>query len=181
MSSHKHMFDVDDCQEHGFAAAVILENMRFWTLKKAANSDPVDDGYWVYNSVKAWKTLFPYLTPNKIRSALKLLETKGLLRSGNYNKVKYDQTKWYALANCELCKLHLSETTNGVAGNHKPIPDSKPILNKNMCDTDEKFLEFWSSFPKRIKGSIPRAKTWSIMAVATETLAISSRAINLAV
>lgn len=93
-----HSFDVEIAKEYGIAAAIILNHLDFWIEKNIANDSNYFDGeYWTYNSIKAMKTLYPYMSEKKIRSALNKLKDEDLIKTGNYNKSAYDRTLWYAL------------------------------------------------------------------------------------
>jgi hypothetical protein len=119
-----HSFDPEIAARVGVNAAVVYQNIFFWTRKNLANSRHVRDGkVWTYNSVKAWSDLFPYLTGNQIRTALAKLTDAGLVSEGNYNETAYDRTKWYGVS----VEIHLGKIANGVGENHEPIPDSKPV------------------------------------------------------
>lgn len=118
-----HSFDPQIAARVGLNAAVIYQNIVFWTEKNLANGKHVIDGYvWTFNSVKAWGDLFPYLSADQIRRALDKLEADELIVSGNHNKSPYDRTKWYGVSP----QIHLGKTTNVIGQNVKPIPDSKP-------------------------------------------------------
>lgn len=118
-----HSFDPKIAKKVGLNAAVIYQNIVFWTAKNLANDKHCHDGcVWTYNSVRAWTDLFPYLTENQIRTALAKLVDAGLVVEGNYNKIRADRTKWYGV----LIELHLGKNTNAFGKKPEPIPDSKP-------------------------------------------------------
>lgn len=135
----EHHFDVDVAAEYGINAAVILYNINFWIEKNEANGANFHDGnYWTYNSVKAFKKQFRYLSEKAINTALKKLEIEGIIVTGNYNNSAYDRTKWYALTDrgkalcrngesiCQKGEMEETEKANGFHENGEPIPDSKP-------------------------------------------------------
>lgn len=127
-----HKFSVEVAQRYGIEEAILLENLYFWCMKNQANGRHIYDGKaWTYNSVKAFKELFPYMTPSKIRRALLHLEEEGLIVSGNYNEIKYDRTTWYAVT--ELANPFF-KMENGNEQKEKTIPvnntDSKPSEEK---------------------------------------------------
>ena len=139
----KHVFDIDVAQEVGVNAAILLENIAHWIEHNRANEDKnsLHDGrYWTYNSMKAFSELFPYLKPNAVRTALKKLKDADLIIVGNFNKLAYDRTQWYALTekaeamlgiNTSICKksqMDSEENTNGFATNDKPIPDITSVV-----------------------------------------------------
>lgn len=129
-----HYFDVKVAELYGVNCAVILQNLWHWIRKNEANGTNFYDGnYWTYNSAKAFKELFPYLTQKQIETALKKLRDEEIIITGNYNAVKYDRTLWYAITPKGKSILHTGEmeiTQNG-NGNYaegEPIPDNKPKL-----------------------------------------------------
>lgn len=75
--------------------AAILQQIHYWTQKNMN----IRDGYsWVYNSMKDWWKQLPWFKTEKtLRSKFTSLEKKGLLVTGNYNKAKFDRTKWYRI------------------------------------------------------------------------------------
>lgn len=138
-----HVFDEEIACEVGMAAAVIYQNIYFWVEKNKANDKHKYDGaYWTYNSVKAFSELFPYMTTSQIRRALKILEEKGYIKTGNYNKVAYDRTLWYALTEkglaktdksiCSKRQIDFDENTNRIVADDKPIPDINTDINTEV-------------------------------------------------
>lgn len=124
-----HSFDPEIAKKVGVNAAVIYQNIVWWTDKNAANGKHFHDGrYWTYNSIAAFDELFPYFTRAQIRSAILKLEDSGLIVTGNYNQSAYDRTKWYS----PNTKLHLSKLANGFDPEGKPIPDSKPDIKPDI-------------------------------------------------
>lgn len=74
--------------------AIILQQIHYWLVKNIN----VKDGYsWVYNSIKDWNKQFKWLSEPTLKRKFKSLEDKGLLITGNYNKAKFDRTKWYRI------------------------------------------------------------------------------------
>lgn len=157
-----HSFDPLIAAKVGVNAAVIYQNLVFWTEKNAANQRHEYDGrYWTYNSIKAFEALFPYLTTSQIRTAIRHLLESDLIVEGNYNKAGYDRTKWYSVNS----QTHLSNLANGTAKNRKPIPDSKPdskpdniISSDDDFDIDYYLEELWAFYPRKVgKGAARRA------------------------
>jgi hypothetical protein len=98
-----HSFNTDIAEKYGIHEAILIENIAFWLKKNVSNNSNKHDGYtWVYNSAKAFTSLFPYMSKSKIQTALKKLESKNILYVGLYNKLKYDRTKWYTIISDEI-------------------------------------------------------------------------------
>ena len=153
-----HLFDIYEAKEYGIEEAIVLYNIRYWLTKNKANKKNDYDGYyWTFNSVSAFKELFPYMSYTKVKRVLKKLQGLGVLKSGNYNKVGYDRTKWYTIPN-EFESNHWvkvnqplgqSEPMEGIKMN-QPIPDvntdkKQQIKNtdNNINTEDEFFLFFY--------------------------------------
>jgi len=137
----EHSFNIEIAEKVGVNAAIILKNLTYWCLKNKANEKHFYDGnWWTYNSVKAFKELFPYMSADQIRGALKKLQEHGYIEVGNYNKVGYDRTKWFSVKSlhsiCEKSQIDLSKTQNRFMGIPEPIPNINTDIN-----TDNKLLK----------------------------------------
>jgi hypothetical protein len=141
-----HLFNVETAIELGVDEAIIIEHLIFWTEKnKASNRHEYDGRTWTYNSTKAFAKIFPYWNDRKISHILNSLVERGVLLKGNYNKVSYDRTLWYAFS--EESKyifpvVHLPNNVNGNTQNCAPIPDInpdiKPVSSQNIDEGDKK-------------------------------------------
>lgn len=134
----EHHFNCEIAVKYGMAEAVILNHFEYWIEKNKANERNFFDGaYWTYNSVKAFKEIFPYLTEKKIASALTKLKDEGIIKTGNYNENKYDRTLWYAITEKGLSILQNGIMENPDKGNRntekgEPIPNNN--TNKEPCN-----------------------------------------------
>lgn len=135
----QHYFDIEIAQIYGVNAAIILQNLGHWIKRNEANDVNFFDGYyWTFNSRRAYRELFPYMSERQIDTAFRKLIDDGLVITGNYNAQKYDRTLWYALTQKGKCILHFDgmetlKMSNGLDQNVKPIPnintDNKPDIN----------------------------------------------------
>jgi hypothetical protein len=143
-----HIFDVEIAKEYGVNAAILLQNLGYWIMRNKANETNYYDGkYWTYNSRKAWSELFPYMSERQIDTAFKKLIDNGLVITGNYNKLKYDRTLWYALTQKGECILHFDgmekvKAWNGEDQNVKPIPDVNSNDKPNVNSKKERKTSF---------------------------------------
>ena len=131
----QHHFDVELAQRYGAEEAILLNHFEYWIELNRANGENYYDGrYWTFNSMKAFATIFPYMSEKKIRNALKHLQDEGIIVTGNYNKQPWDRTLWYAftdygLSICPFGKMDDSEKANGHSQKGEPIPDNNPDNN----------------------------------------------------
>ena len=176
MTMAEHHFDIDIAEKYGVNAAIILNNMYFWIKKNEANNVNFYDGcYWTYNSVKAFCDLFPYLSKSQITTALKKLESAGVIKTGNYNKSAYDRTTWYAFTEMgnellgiadsknkksisDFNEMDFENIENGKSENSKPIPYENPNIKQLVEEVVLLYNSICVSFSKVQKISDRRVK-----------------------
>lgn len=78
----------------GLNEAIMLQQIHFWITRKPHEKD---GRQWIYNTYAEWATQFPFWSESTIKRTIRSLEKKGLIITGNYNKVKIDKTKWYTI------------------------------------------------------------------------------------
>lgn len=195
MTMAEHHFDIDIAEKYGVNAAIILNNMYFWIKKNEANNVNFYDGcYWTYNSVKAFCDLFPYLSKSQITTALKKLESAGVIKTGNYNKSAYDRTTWYAFTEMgnellgiadnknkksisDFNEMDSENIENGKSENSKPIPYENPnikqlveevvLLYNSICVSFSKVQKISDRRVKAIKGILKQYNVDDIQKVFT--------------
>ncbi len=78
----------------GLNEAIVLQQIHYWLN----NSKHKYDGKtWVFNSYPEWQKQFPFWSLITIKRTIYSLEKQNLLLIGNYNKAKFDKTKWYTI------------------------------------------------------------------------------------
>ena len=137
-----HFFDIKVAELYGVNCAVILENIYYWIEHNKANGTNFHDGrFWTFNSTKAFKELFPYLSKKQIETALNKLRDAGILVTGNYNQLKYDRTLWYAITEKGYSillrgEMEMTAVENGNDTEVTPIPNintnTKPPKNTDI-------------------------------------------------
>ncbi|MDP0507273.1 MAG: hypothetical protein Q7K47_08680 [Fusobacterium sp. JB019] len=147
-----HSFNINLAVEYGVYEAILIENMAFWIKRNMLNNKNYKEGnYWTYNSYKAFSNLFPYMSMRKIQRALLKLEELNVIKSGSFNKLSYDRTKWYTIVSSKIksiygiftndksnvpkCKMHDTKMSNGVSQNVKPIPDINTNIKTDIKTT----------------------------------------------
>lgn len=135
-----HSFDIDMAQKFGLNEAILLENIKFWIQKNRANESHFYDGCtWTYNSVVAFREIFPYMGPKAIRAALERLIEAGVLRKGNYNTKSTDHTTWYAFVDESIYlkgQIDLPKRANGLSqkGKSTIYTDITTDITKNKTN-----------------------------------------------
>ncbi len=124
--------------------AYFLQQVRYWintNKKKPRNKHYYNDGrFWMYNTLDDWHKQFPWLSVRTIQRIINELKLRGILITGNYNKVKYDKTVWYSIDERKLDEVideHMSVWTKCPHGDGhndhmdvdnmtEPIPETYP-------------------------------------------------------
>ena len=93
----EYSFDIKVAEKYGVDEAIMIKNFQFWIMKnKASKKHSYDGRTWTYNSAEEYTIFFPFWSAKQIRRILSSLISQGIIITGNYNKVRYDQTLWYA-------------------------------------------------------------------------------------
>ena len=137
MGSDAHAFIVDDAVEYGLDKAILLQHIRFWIHQnEGKKSHTHDNKVWMFQSAADMAKHYPYWSRQKISRLLREMEDDELIISGNFNKLGYDQTKWYT--------IQCSELNNRKLYNKQPIPDTKQDTK-----TDILFDECWAMYGRK--------------------------------
>lgn len=93
----RHAFNTDLAEKYGIEKALIIDYFAYWVVENMRNERNFHDGrYWVFNSASALSEKFHYISRRTMNQKLQELEADGILISGNFNKNKFDRTKWYS-------------------------------------------------------------------------------------
>ena len=159
----------------GLNEAIVLQQFHYWLQR----SKKVRDGYkWVYNSYQDWNKQFPFWSLSTLKRTIKSLEKNGYLVSGNYNKAKFDKTKWYRIDYSKLCmsqRLGQNEPTisskwddesaqndptytNRLPENTSIDKDPRPKHKKRVYDKDSDYYKLSEFFINQIKKNDPNFK-----------------------
>ena len=165
----------------GLNEAIVLQHVHYWLLR----SSNVRDGHkWVYNSYSNWNKQFPFWGRNTLIRAFNSLERQGYLISANYNKAKFDKTKWYRIdyrklegkrstqngytrdpewvdgdtQNGQTNTKRLPETTSETNNKHSASPSAAPSVSQ----LEDEFEVVWSKYPnkKGKKQAFNHYKAW---------------------
>jgi hypothetical protein len=140
----------------GLNESIILQQVNYWLIQCSKEKD---GRLWIYNTYDDWKKQFPFLSLSTIRRTIKKLEQIGLLITGNYNKLKIDQTKWYTIdfdllnsryVQCEHAynsptvqneQMDCSKWTDQQLRLSIPLPDTTSKINSKNIIKDKAILQ----------------------------------------
>lgn len=145
ISSPHHSFDVALASTYSIDEAILIHHFQHWIMVNyRQGQDPIEGLFWTYQTLDWMTAHFPYWSVDQIRTIIKKLVKKGLLRKGNYNKVGFDHTTWYALTDQSFLKsqIDMVKSPNRSGEITAPIPDTKDKYLK-MCvkEKQEKEIE----------------------------------------
>jgi len=135
MALNSFQFETQHAIDHGVGEAIFIKYFQYWIEKNKANEQNKHDGrYWTFNSKKAFIPLFPFYTRKKIERIICSLRDQGVLITGNYNKIPYDKTLWYAFKDeqkyifehPQFGDTERPKRENGISQKGKPIPSILP-------------------------------------------------------
>lgn len=90
--------------------AIMVDQLLNWQ-KKARINDPEafhEGTWWVYMPIREWQEQLSWISEHTIRRNLKELNELGLIRIGDFNRHRYDRTRWYTVDK-EKLRLMISE------------------------------------------------------------------------
>ncbi|MCC8406017.1 hypothetical protein LJ655_29940 [Paraburkholderia sp. MMS20-SJTN17] len=149
-----HSFNIELASTYGIHEAILIRNLQFWIrLNRKKGSHFHENHTWTYNSVETFAGLYPYLSPKKIRRALQNLVDKGVLLKGNFNRIRFDRSLWYAfvdegrflddprfLDDLDAPGSHLPARENALATPNKShsaaVPNTSSRVGKSLYRTD---------------------------------------------
>ena len=89
--------------EIGLNESIVLLQIEYWI---SVSQHFIDGQRWTYQSVREMqKKVFPFWSIATINRTVQSLLQKGYLIEGNFNKAKYDKTRWFALNFEKLSEL----------------------------------------------------------------------------
>ncbi|MDD3220088.1 MAG: hypothetical protein PHC41_04745 [Lachnospiraceae bacterium] len=94
-----HRYYTEVAKDYGVTAAALFYHISYWVQRNKMENHNLHVGeYWVYESVqKLSETTYSYMTPYKIGYAIQKLIKGNLIKTGDFNKMRYDRTRWYTL------------------------------------------------------------------------------------
>lgn len=121
----------------GLNEAIVVQQLHYWIkINEDKKQNFFENRYWTYNSIKSWhENEFSFWSYDTVKRTFKSLEEKGILISGNFNKIKWDKTKWYTINYDKLDEIYQSidlkrtkdegqDDPIGECGIIQPIPEN---------------------------------------------------------
>lgn len=153
MSQH-HSFDIAVASEYSIEEAILIHHFQHWIrINRTLKRNQHEGRTWMYQTQEEIAANFPYFRNRQtVMRIIQKLVDKGVLMEENFNKAKYDRTKWYAFVNegkflpfidnVHFRTMESSESNNGKFESERPIPDTKTDTKTDTtakADSPEQF------------------------------------------
>jgi hypothetical protein len=101
-SLSSHSFRKIDAINYGICPAILLQHIRYTVQYNAEIGRNIQEVKgkkysWMFDSAREFAIAFPYMTEESIGRYLRKLEKEKQLIVGEFNKKRYDRTKWYTV------------------------------------------------------------------------------------
>ena len=116
----------------GLNEALVLQQIQYWISR---SSKEFDGRQWIYNTYEAWVEQFPFWSKPTIVRTITNLEKMGVVLTANYNKAKFDKTKWYAIDYDRLREI--IETTDFIKMSKRCYQNDKTMLSDCIDGTNQ--------------------------------------------
>lgn len=121
-------------EEIGLAESILLLQIEFWI---SISDHYIDESWWTYQSLRDIQRTFIFWSLETINRTIKSLAKKGLIQIGNYNKAKYDRTRWFALSEEAINRLQSISLLSMVSLNETPLSNNKTPLSQKETESSQ--------------------------------------------
>lgn len=96
-------FNSEIAAQYGVNEAIMICNFKdVLTYYKSHDYNYYDGRYWICNSIKYFtENTYKFWSIKQVRGIIDSLVKQNVILIGNYNKHKYDKTRWYAFVDEE--------------------------------------------------------------------------------
>lgn len=120
------MCRTDVAVRYSLDAAVLLNNVVYWTQKNQSEGKHFHDGrYWMSASLKGLAALYPLWSVPQIKRLIAKLRDSGALLVGDFNEDRMNRTNWYSPSD-EILALYEAEKDCAPMGRNRKMQGTKP-------------------------------------------------------
>lgn len=126
-------------KEIGLNEAIVVQQIHYWLIR----SEHEHDGKkWIYNSYESWREQFPFWSVRTIRRIIAGLKESGIIKIGNYNKLKIDRTLWYTIDYNKIpcgnaVQANRTSCPNQKDGVSTPLPENSSETTTDINNIDD--------------------------------------------
>lgn len=166
------VIDVTLAKNIGLNEAIVVQQINYWIeINRKKNTNFHEGCFWTYNSIKEWNEHFPFFgerTLQRIFNALKKLE---ILKTGNFNKAKFDKTLWYTIDYEKLVEIVEGVNPlrqNGVIEEQENVNDNDKMAKRERQNGKTQTTK-WHNEDDNLAKPIPEITTETTTEITTET------------
>jgi hypothetical protein len=78
----------------GLNESIVIQQVHYWLT---SSKHEHEGKKWIFNTYEEWNKQFPFWSEKTIRRTFGNLVNNGILITGNFNKLSFDRTTWYAI------------------------------------------------------------------------------------
>ena len=109
MAKRTYSYDTEIAELVGQKAAMIFDFIKYWSERSGESHE---GSLWIFQPIKSFREQFPTFSESSIKRYLKKLEECHLIVTGNYNKIPFDKTKWYAVNYDTFDKVKMTSSSS---------------------------------------------------------------------
>lgn len=143
------LFDRKLAATIGVSESIVLQQIHYWISKNQKKNINYKDGrYWTFNSIQEWhEEEFYFWSESTIRRIFASLEKKGLLIIGNFNRNRFDRTKWYTIDYEKLEEMVFE-------GENEFVESRDLAVIEEVCENEDEIVLDEGEIDKRGNGDI---------------------------
>lgn len=121
----------------GLNEAIVLQQLHYWLENKKNPGRVVEGEKWIYNTYDEWHENFPFWGVSTIKRIFTTLEERGLIITRQFDKGKYDRTKFYRIDYAAFSALNVpSKEPEEDARGDQVDPIDKTNLTPSLNDSE---------------------------------------------
>ena len=149
-------FQPQHAELYGIECAILIQGIKLGLELNENKDTHIHNGkVWMYNTVKEWHRIYPFMTESKIKRSIAKLQDMGIIEVAQLDRNKLNHTNWYTLTNrlgqiepIEGYKMNQSNSANCTNLNNikQDIINQQYKTNNKRDEREGIFNEVWKAY-----------------------------------
>lgn len=149
-------FQPQHAELYGIECAILIQGIKLGLELNENKDTHIHNGkVWMYNTVKEWHRIYPFMTESKIKRSIAKLQDMGIIEVAQLDRNKLNHTNWYTLTNrlgqiepIEGYKTNQSNSANCTNLNNikQDIINQQYKTNNKRDEREGIFNEVWKAY-----------------------------------
>ena len=149
-------FQPQHAELYGIECAILIQGIKLGLELNENKDTHIHNGkVWMYNTVKEWHRIYPFMTESKIKRSIAKLQAMGVIEVAQLDRNKLNHTNWYTLTNrlgqiepIEGYKMNQSNSANCTNLNNikQDIINQQYKTNNKGDEREGIFNEVWKAY-----------------------------------